>query len=62
MEAVTDFMFLGSGITADGDCCHEIKRHLILGRKEMQKFPIEIVYNINQHCAVLSRSVVSDSL
>ena len=34
-EVVTDFMFLGSKITADGDCCHEIKRHLLLGRKTM---------------------------
>ena len=33
MEAVADFIFLGSKITADGDCSHEIKRHLLLGRK-----------------------------
>ena len=33
METVTDFYFLGSKITADGDCSHEIKRHLLLGRK-----------------------------
>ena len=33
MEIVTDFIFLGSKITADGDCSHEIKRHLVLGRK-----------------------------
>ena len=33
VEAVTDFPFLGSKITVDGDCSHEIKRHLILGRK-----------------------------
>ena len=33
METVTDFIFLGSKITADGDCSHEIKRHLLLGRK-----------------------------
>ena len=32
METVTDFTFLGSKITADGDCRHEIKRHLLLGR------------------------------
>ena len=32
-EKVTDFIFLGSKITADGDCGHEIKRHLLLGRK-----------------------------
>ena len=35
MEAVTDFIFLGSKITADGDCSHEIKRHSLLGRKVM---------------------------
>ena len=35
MEIVTDFIFLGSKITADGDCSHEIKRHLLIGRKVM---------------------------
>ena len=35
METVRDFIFLGSKITADGDCSHEIKRHLVLGRKVM---------------------------
>ena len=35
METVTDFIFLGSKITADDDCSHEIKRHLLLGRKAM---------------------------
>ena len=35
METVTDFIFLGSKITADGDCSHEIKRYLLLGRKAM---------------------------
>ena len=35
METVTDFTFLGSKITADGDCSHEIKRHLLLGGKAM---------------------------
>ena len=34
-EIVADFIFLGSKITADGDCSHEIKKHLILGRKAM---------------------------
>ena len=37
MDTVTDFIFLGSQITADGDCSHEIKRHLLLGRKAMTK-------------------------
>ena len=36
MEIVTDFNFLGSKITADGDCSHEIKRHLLLGRKAVK--------------------------
>ena len=36
METVTDFIFLGSKITADGDCSHEIKRHLLLGRKAIR--------------------------
>ena len=37
METVTDFIFLGSKITADGDCSHEIKTHLLLGNKAMTK-------------------------
>ena len=37
METMTDFIFLGSKITADGDCSHEIKRCLLLGRKAMTK-------------------------
>ena len=35
METVTDFIFLGPKITAEGDCSHEIKKHLLLGRKAM---------------------------
>ena len=35
VETVSDFIFLGSKITADGDCSHEVKRHLLLGRKVM---------------------------
>ena len=35
MDTMTDFVFLGSKSTADGDCSHEIKRHLLLGRKTM---------------------------
>ena len=35
METVTDFIFLGSKITVEGDCSHEVKRHLIFGRKAM---------------------------
>ena len=37
METVSDFIFVGSQITADGDCSHEIKGHLLLGRKVMTK-------------------------
>ena len=37
METMRDFIFLGSKITADGDCSHEIKRHLLLGRNAMTK-------------------------
>ena len=37
METVTDFIFLGSKITADGDCSNEIKRHMVLGRKTYDK-------------------------
>ena len=40
METVRDFIFLGSKITADGDCSHEIKRHLLLGRKVMTNLDI----------------------
>ena len=36
VETVTDFIFLGSKITVDGDCSHEIKRHLLFGRKAMR--------------------------
>ena len=37
METVTDFIFLGYKITADGDCSHEIKRHFVLGRKAIKR-------------------------
>ena len=40
-ETVRDFIFLGSKITADGDCSHEIKRHLLLGRKVMTNLDIK---------------------
>ena len=40
METVRDFLFLGSKITADGDCSHEIKRHLLFGRKAMTNLDI----------------------
>ena len=46
VEAVTDFVFLGSKITANGDCSHEIKRHLLLGRKTMTN----LAYMNSQAC------------
>ena len=42
METVTDFIFLGSKITADGDYSYEIKRHLLLGRKAMTNLDISL--------------------
>ena len=42
MEAVTDVILLGSKITTDDDCSHEIKRHLLLGRKAMTKLDSEL--------------------
>ena len=46
VETVSDFIFLGSKITADGDCSHEIKRRLLLGRKVMIK---QIAYEKQRH-------------
>jgi len=44
METVTDFIFLGSKITADGDCGHEIKRRFLLGRKAMTNLVKTLLY------------------
>jgi len=52
VETVTDFILQGSKMTVDGDCSHEIKRHLLLGRKAMA----------NIRSDQISRSVMSDSL
>ena len=49
VEIVTDFIFLGSKITADGDCSHEIKRHLFLGRKAMIKAFLESTLESKRH-------------
>ena len=49
VETVSDFIFLGSKIKADGDCSHEIKRCLLLGRKAMT----------NLHCVLKSRDITS---
>ena len=51
METVKDFIFLGSKITADGDCGHEIKRHLLLGRKIMTN--LESESEVTQLCLTL---------
>ena len=68
METVSNFMFWGSKITADGDCSHEIKRRLILGRKVMTNLDSILeskdITLLTKVCLVsqFSRSVVSDSL
>ena len=55
-ETVTDFIYLGSKITADGDCSHEVKRHLFLGRKAMTNLDSVIkkqrCYFANKVCLV----------
>ena len=51
METVTDFIFLGSKITANGDCSHEIKRGLLLGRKAMGN--LEVKVKVAQLCLTL---------
>ena len=53
METVTDFIFLGSKITADGDCSHEIKGHLLLGRKAMTN----LISILKSRCITLPTNV-----
>ena len=55
METVKDFIFLGSKITADGDCSHEIKRHLLLGRKAMTNLDSILK---NRHWVCLAKAMV----
>ena len=70
VETVSDFIFLGSKITADGDCSHEIKRCLLLGRKVMTNLVSilksrDITLSTKVHLVSsvqISHSVVSDSL
>ena len=50
METVTDFIFFGSKITADGDCSHEIKRCLLLGRKAMTNLDSTIYWSRDWSC------------
>ena len=54
VETVADFMFLGSKITADGDCSHEIKRHLLLGRKVMANWVTELKLHLIMIVHILS--------
>ena len=54
VETVSDFIFLGSKITAGGDCCHEIKRRLLLGRKAMTN---QIAYSKAETLLCQQRSV-----
>ena len=49
VETVADFIFLGSKITVDGDCSHEIKRHLLLGRKVMTKLLLLLLLSRFSH-------------
>ena len=63
VESVTDFISMGSKITADGDCSHEVKRHLLLGRKAMTKLDSvlksrDITFPTKVH---MVRAVVSSS-
>ena len=55
VEAVTDFIILGSKITVDGDCSHEIKRHLLLGRKTMTN--LDSIFR-NRDIALLTKVLV----
>ena len=53
MKIVTDFIFLGSKITVDGDCSHEIKRHLLLGRKALTNLLAAATAKSRQSCLTL---------
>ena len=59
VETVTDFIFLGSKITADGDCSHEIKRHLLLGRKAVTS--LESIFK-KQRCYFANKSPYSQTM
>ena len=58
MATVRDFIFLGSKITADGDCSHEIKRHFLLGRKAMTNLRQHIK---KQRCYFANKGLYSQS-
>ena len=57
METLADLIFLGSKITADGDCSHEIKRHLLLGRKVMTNLSSVQFSLVTQSCLTLRDSM-----
>ena len=61
IERVTDCIFLGSKLTADGDCSHEIKRHLLLGRKAMTNLdsgnPLTLLVGMQTGTATMENSV-----
>ena len=59
METVTDSLFMGSKITADGDCSHEIKRCLLLGRKDMYDQPRQHIKKQRHYFANKSPSTPS---
>ena len=58
METVTDFTFLSSKITADGDCSHKIERHLLLGRKSMANLDSILK---SRHITLLTKDLYSQS-
>ena len=55
VEVVTDFLFLGSKITADGDCSHEIRRRLLLGKKAMANLTVEKQRHFSAHQGLYSQ-------
>ena len=57
VETVSDFIFLGSKITADGDCSNEIKRHLLLGRKVMTNLESEVAQSCPTLCDPMDSSL-----
>ena len=57
VETVSDFIFLGSKVTADGDCSNEIKRHLLLGRKVMTNLESEVAQSCPTLCDPMDSSL-----
>ena len=62
METVADFIFLGSKITVDCDCSHDIKRHLLLGRKAMTNLESEVAQSCPTLCNPVDCSPPSSSV